>query len=274
MRGEIYLEIKIDRSEPIDLLELTEGLYALAAFYKRFARNEEGEGETLLLVESISEGSIVAKLITFLDQIPMFEESKLLRFAQKLDFIIDFFREGERIDDGQPKVDDEQSKNERLNYQNTSQVLSLTSGDRNGSITIKAHKGASVVVNIGVDSNAANAIQNRIKNYVDAMQEPIVGLQEKETFHWFQARDASTATGDKGVIERISERPLPVVFKDDSMKDDMLDDPLFTQGYIVDVEVGFIENQPASYKIIRVHQAIDRQSLTQLKPDDEDPEKS
>lgn len=108
-----------------------------------------------------------------------------------------------------------------------------------------------------MNNNDANAIQNRIRNSID-IKKQCFEKHEKQVFYWYQARDASTKAGDKGIIEKFSPKPLPVIFSAEDIKTLMLEPALFSKGYVVDVEIGFIEQTPVSYKIIHFHQTIDK----------------
>ena len=66
-------------------------------------------------------------------------------------------------------------------------------------------------------------------------------------------------TGDKGVIPDISDKPLPVYFRQSfqNLKDQMTKkvNPL-TNTFVVDVHVQYVEGEPKGYIVTDIHQAI------------------
>ena len=65
-------------------------------------------------------------------------------------------------------------------------------------------------------------------------------------------------TGDKGVIPVISDKPLPVYFRQsfENLKDQMTKEvnPL-TSTFVVDVHVQYVEDEPRGYIVTDIHQA-------------------
>ena len=79
--------------------------------------------------------------------------------------------------------------------------------------------------------------------------------------YWHQARnDARSTTGDKGIIESISDMPVKVICMKDSLKTEMILDIQnpFKEAYIVDVAVETINGKPAVYKIMAMYDKIPR----------------
>jgi hypothetical protein len=78
--------------------------------------------------------------------------------------------------------------------------------------------------------------------------------------YWYQARnDATSATGDPGIIESISSAPVKIAFEDEAAKDAMLhgDQNPFLTGYIVDVSVETIQGKPALHKVVGYHGRVE-----------------
>ena len=66
--------------------------------------------------------------------------------------------------------------------------------------------------------------------------------------------------GDKGVIERISRKPVKVLFPSETIKAELLDTEVnpFRLLFVVDVEVETVGDVVAAYKILSVHENFER----------------
>ena len=77
---------------------------------------------------------------------------------------------------------------------------------------------------------------------------------------WFQARnDNKSNVGNKGIIEDISKKPLNITFESDEIKEKMLHSDInpFNVAYVVDVKIQTIQEKPAAYKIVKLHNHFD-----------------
>ncbi len=117
-----------------------------------------------------------------------------------------------------------------------------------------------IIVNQTVNSNDANAIQNRAAGWIANHAEPLRGVLRGQLFYFFQARDDKEATtGDRGIIEAISPHPVKTIFANETAKVAMLDEALFRKAYVVDLEVHTIDGRPRLYKILEVSSSFDRE---------------
>lgn len=83
---------------------MADGLYALAGFYKRFSKEQGCNDEAQLFVESISKGSIIAKLITYTEKLPFLVPSKIIKFAKRLDAVLDLLSSGKELPNGETEM--------------------------------------------------------------------------------------------------------------------------------------------------------------------------
>jgi len=107
-----------------------------------------------------------------------------------------------------------------------------------------------------VDSQRANAIQNKARREIEALAEPSKGLHEKVLLRWYQARGvAESKAGDRAIIESISSLPVKTICANDVIKMQMIleEGNPFREAYIVDVMVDTIRGKPALYKILAIH---------------------
>jgi len=84
-------------------------------------------------------------------------------------------------------------------------------------------------------------------------------MMRGQLFCRFQARDQARAkSGDKGIIEAISRKPVKVIFSDEGTKGRMLTEALFQKAHVVDVDVQTIGDEPRPCKIVRLIDSFDR----------------
>ena len=110
------------------------------------------------------------------------------------------------------------------------------------------------------DSQQANVIQNRVHRFLGPPLPQAITFQ-KEPLYLVQVRDDARAkVGDRGVIEKFSEKPVRLQFMNEEAKRRVIDTPEnpFKLVFIVDGEVGYVGGKPAVYKIYYVHDEFPR----------------
>jgi len=71
--------------------------------------------------------------------------------------------------------------------------------------------------------------------------------------------DQHSKTGDRGIIEKFSKRPMKLHFMTPTVKGVIVDQPEnpFKLVYVVDGEVSTADGQPGQHKIYNVHAALE-----------------
>jgi len=110
-----------------------------------------------------------------------------------------------------------------------------------------------------VDSLESNAIQNKIRKYIEGIDEE-PKIFQKELMYWANAAFVKQKTTDKVIIEKIDKKPKKVVFLSEQDKSIATSyNPNFPHkqwqdlAYIVDVEVSYIQDTPKEYKITKLY---------------------
>jgi len=251
------LTIEIKNKEPVELLDLTNSLLSLSDEYKRFMMQADisvvPEGIKLYIKE-IRTGSIITDIIAMAPAaLPFLEHAKtVVTFATYFRTSIEYLL-GKTVD-----------KKPLLTKQNLNNIASFlepiakdSASQVNSHVTINGN-----ITNIfNYNSVEANAIQNRAKKDIESLKEPVIGIKEKVLLYWYQARnDPGSKVGDRALIESIHKTPVKAIFLNDAIKAQMLYVPEnpFRSAYIVDVQVDTINERPALYKILQVHERFDR----------------
>ena len=256
MTSDAILTIEIKNREPIELVDLTRSFTSFADEYKRYLSSHEiitPVDEIKLYIKEIRTGSIIADLVALAPLALPFAENAntIIGFSTYLKSAYDYLT-GKSTD--KPILD-------RQNYQNLSNFIEPVVKDNGSQMNCHTTINGNVQLTINLNSLEANAAQNSAKREIDALAAPVTGVHDKVLLYWYQARnDPRSTTGDKAIIESIYPNPVKVIFDSELIKMKMLSDPenIFVHAYVVDVSVETIKGKPAIYKIINIHEKIER----------------
>lgn len=251
---EAELTIEVKNARPVELLDLTGSLTALANEYMRHLQRshpEDSASEVRLYVKEIHSGSIIASLMAASPGIiqGVSYVNSVVSFSNFLKKSYDFLtgKTAEKPDDLDKKT-----------LENLYQIVEPIAKDSGSQLNINTVNGN---VYYNVTSAEANQAQNAIARLKHDDSAVTTRLHQQVLLYWFQARnDAKSTAGDKGIIESISAAPVKVICATDSIKMDMILDKEnpFKEAYIVDVAIETINDKPMVYKIIAVHEKVPR----------------
>lgn len=252
------LSVTLTHAGPIALLDLTESLVAIGQDYKRWADMtgaDDASPGTRLYVREIRNGSVVVELVALANALmPAVEGARsLMAFASDLKSCFDYLRSAtiER-----PETLDEKRAD------TLGKMVAPVAQHPGNNLTIRAGDNSSVnVTQVFIDSQAANAAQNKVRTIKEEAGAPVEGVHRKVLFYWHQVRDQvdGKGTGDRGIIESIESRPVKVRFEDDALKAPMLGEALFRMAYVVDVRAEAIRGRVALYTILHLHESFTRE---------------
>lgn len=132
--------------------------------------------------------------------------------------------------------------------------------DKASQLNFTVSDGGKVINQIFINSQEANAAQNKIQREIENLEDPNEHIQKRKVMIWNQTKfDLESHTGDKAVIESITKKPIKVIFENNLVKESMLkgDDksskPWHQLAYIVDVEVQTVNDVPKVYTVLRYY---------------------
>lgn len=256
MDSNYKLRLKISNTVPLDLTDLAIGLNSLARLYNDF---NEGNAQAKLLVKEVRKGSIEIDLITLsaASLIPLISNvNNIVQFASYLKLLCAMClgAKGEEIkritaDNYLPSPQIKDFKN----FKDTINIL----GNPGDVIKIDAIDNNTGNIFVGCEFNGIQAehMRNNINQITKEKENNLI--YTKQLFKWAQVNFNSTKTGNQGLIENITIKPLRVIFDDDRIKDEMMvsSDGIewHNKFYIVDVEVLAVDGKPCVYKILKNH---------------------
>jgi hypothetical protein len=254
--SEARLTIHFENKSPIELIDFTESFEALGNEYYKFLSEKEEfrlSNQTKLYVKEIRNGSIITVLTDLVPAVIPFAENanSVIEFTKFLKQGFDFFL-GKTTE--KPKEFDFKDCS---NFHNIIKPVAKDNGSNiifTGDFNFK-----DTTINLMVNSQEANAIQNKISEYKSELKEPVSNISNSVLFYWDSAKyDESSKSIDKGFIDSIYPNSLKVVFTNQEDKKYMLDiesNP-FHFAFLVDVEVLTVQKTPTAYKILKVHEYI------------------
>ena len=250
------LEITIKNEKPVVLTDLTLSLLGVNQQFQRFIETETTEDyqpSTELYIKEVRSGSIVVELVALaMPVVPLIWEggslSEWVNFAKSM---IEWFI-GKASNP--PK---ELTKNDLKQWNS---ILEPVAKDNGSQLNITVSDGGKVINQIFVNSQEANAAQNKIQRELEDFDDPDEHIQKNKVMTWYQTKfDSESHTGDKAIIESISKNAIKVVFENNAVKESILkgdsrySKPWHKLAYLVDVEVQTINGKPKVYTVLRYH---------------------
>lgn len=241
------LIFKIDYLKNVELDDLIVSLSGLSNQYSKFLeldKNNPYNQELKLYIREIKKGSIISDLfvataatgsMVFLENIVT-----IVEFIKYLNCAYSYYL-------GKGDKQREYTKQEMKNFRN---IVEPVAKDNGSQLIIQNCNN----VVIKLDSEQANAIQNRIKREEDQVN---VKSFNFVTFTLFKTRvPQDLTTGFSGIIQSILEnKALPTIFQDSTTRDEIIsipENPLLKQ-FKVDAIVYYENETPVKYQITRVY---------------------
>lgn len=251
------LRVIFENRKPVELLDLTASLTALAEEFKTYIEQshpEDSVADVSLYVHELRKGSIISDLIAYSPALLGY-----IGYANTIGDFVKHIKAGVDWLSGDAATNDALAPLSKQTTENIATLVEPVAKDGGSNITISnLAENASVVINI--NSQQANAIQNRAQRHIRSFKELKHGLHEKVLMHWFQARkDGNTGVGDRAIIESISPKPVKTICATDSLKSAMVMSTAnpFQEAFLVDVVVETVNEKPALFKVTRLHERFE-----------------
>jgi len=251
------LKIELKNTRPVDLIDLAVSLRALGEAYSDWAEDEglDIQPQNLkLYIHELRTGSIIAELAPWMEQ-----ASLILDHAKTVSPFLAALQGAIRYFLGRKKEGDKEKPPSRELAQHIHAVMEPVAKDGGSQIFFDVV--GDVHIHQYYTSQEANAIQNSVKRYLGNAKLPANERRTDEIMTLQQVRfDGSLRTGDRGVIETVSQKPVKVVFATPEAKRRILDEPKNPgqMAFLVDVEVRAIEGKPALYRVLEVKDSFER----------------
>ncbi|WP_264770849.1 hypothetical protein [Defluviimonas salinarum] len=259
----IAIVFNLDLSEPVEISDFVSAFSGLGSQFERHLRTARPdlEGEVKIYVKEVRKGSIEAELIplAYNTLITVMDHSQIITgFVKSIsDKIAGFQRPGGRLEGA--------TKSELTQIVDT---VAAVANDPDGKATVSAirYRKTEKITEFSLEFDTRQA-QAAIME-IDAQYKEIASVTDFDhenkllTFYQSNRRD-SDKTGEKGIIEDISPKPLAVVYASElakeRIKSEMLDGDrnIYKLGFFVDVNVQMRSGKPVAYRIKSVRDVIE-----------------
>ena len=262
--GGAAVVVTLDLAQPVEIHDFIATFAGLGGQFERFVRAERPEldGEVKVYIKEVRKGSMEAlmiigtyypQVITAIDHIQI--TSGFVRHVAR---VINVFRTpGGRLAHA--------GKTELTEIVDT---VMATANDPDGRASIKAisyaKDGEKTDFSVEFNSIEARMAVEQIEGQFREIAKVTDFDHENKLLTFYQSnRKDSGKTGEKGIIEDISAKPLAVVYASDlareRIKSEMLsgDRNVYKLGFFVDVNVATKGGQPVAYRITSVRDVID-----------------
>lgn len=237
------IRLHIDAGETVDLLTLTKSLAAIATNYARFAK-ARGFQKASLSVKEVSHGSIIVDLIgSVANGLCEGIGGHMSDYLKYLGILIGKIRKGDT---------DGVTSKEAIEVRDMTGVID---GSPNGGIRITqvGEENRTEVNIVCSDAAAATKVAQALSVSCSSL-----GFERQCELLYLTRIDKDEATvGNRGVIESISPKSLPVIFTGDIHQRIFEAGDPFRKCYIVDVVVQTVNGAPGAYKVTRLHDISD-----------------
>jgi hypothetical protein len=252
--NDLTLTLKIENRNPVELGDLTAGLYALADEYRRFLprhvpSRHGADADCRLYVKAVRGGSIEIDLVALAPW--------ALPFMENANTVLDFYgylRDGLFWLAGRDVAPPSPAL-ERPNLENLGKLVAVTAKDRASQLIIINQEN-----HFHLTATDARAVRDGAEEAIGQLRIPVAGLREQVVLYWYQARNtAGTAPGDRAIIESVARHPVKTAFRAEALKARMLfkEENPFRRAYVVDVMVESVQDKPVLYTILACHDVID-----------------
>ena len=258
LKPETSLIFKLENKKPIELIDLTKSLISVSNQFAEYASkdgNSKEQREAKLYIKEIKSGSVIVELIEYatIGMIPFIENiNTIIGFADNLKKVIRYYLNN----DGEKPV------NTINDLKDISTIINPVAKDNGSQMIIQTVINGNVEYIINLNSNDANAVQNKIKQEITDLkiEEVLKDTYERVALRLFQARsNIKSNTGNKGIIEELDGKPLNIIFDNDETKELILQaeiNPLKSI-FIVDAMIINGDKKHTVYKILRLHESFE-----------------
>ncbi|WP_298298308.1 hypothetical protein [uncultured Litoreibacter sp.] len=259
----ISIVFNLDLSEPVEISDFVSAFAGLGGQFERHIKQDHPDldGEVKVYVKEVRKGSIEAELIplAYNTIITVMDHHQIAtKFVKNLARKVGVFRNGGGRLEGA-------SKSELSEIVGT---LAAVANDPDGKATVSAvhYKKTKATTEFSMEmtsreaKDAVKEIQDQVKEIDHVGDVDYLGMLL--TFYQSNLKDTDKS-GEKGIIEEISKKPLAVVYASDlakeRIKSEMVsgDRNIYKLGFFVDVNVQTRNGKPVAYRIKEVSDVID-----------------
>jgi hypothetical protein len=253
-RDDSMLRIEFKNTKPIELVDLTVSFTALAESFRDFA-NKSGDplaNNLRLYVKEIKSGSVIADLIAFADQAQWLlkHADVLAGFVTNTNDLVNHF-----LGKNDARMEPTQRQAKQI-----AQFVEPVAKDFGSQLNMNVMEGAIVHIHqhFHINGIEANAVQNGVARFLGPQLPASKVLADQLMVLEQVKNDALAKSGDRGIIEAVSTKPVKLQFSSEQAKRSVLEmhENPFECVFQVNVEVRSSGGRPVLYRILDVSEII------------------
>jgi hypothetical protein len=263
-----HILLTLDTERPIEIDDFVSAFTSLSSQYQKFVRTNypNVSSDADIYVTEIRPGSIVADLIAWATSTlaPVAEDLQrqiIQNFVRYMGARLStYFTTGGR--------DPQANRSDLSDFMGSVEAIA---NDPNGSSKIEAvifkDEKKQILAAIKFDTGQARVAKTEIEHHVLEIEHKTATDYKRVLMVFVQSNIKDTElgkrSGERVVIESISDRDLPVIYASDLAEQRIkheireADDNVFKKGFVVDVNVELRNERPVAYRVTNCHQVID-----------------
>lgn len=247
--------VTYDPVEPIELKNFSDSIGALSDEYNQYIRKNykyTPDRFPEIKIKEIRKGSIIIDLVNNAINSGLFDD------FDKINHGVEFFKNLYALKEFFLGKSKEPPPNTTTNTaKNLLDIVNPISKDIGSQINF--HASGNSTINVIINQEEASLITKRCQSWIDMQRIPNKINYSEEIFYWWQTRDTfSNRTGDKGIVEKITKKPVNTYISDHDIKARMIEGDIFNKLYLVNLQVDNIEDKPSLYRITDIIDIFDK----------------
>jgi hypothetical protein len=262
--GQPFIEIRLCFSQPAELLDLVDLFAAISSQFERYMKSNypDLDQHAKLYVRHIREGSIIIELVPIMQTIIGTMDYTLIvdNFVQRYKDALHTYLSGGKKESTRQEIRDYLGS-VRAIARDTDGKAVISSAEYKETKTSKR-------VSFEFTTDQAREARNTLEAQNVQIELPALEVHNRVLMRFYQQNIAepkigSRKTGEKGIIESISLKPLSIIYETELAKERIYyekkedEHNIFHKGFYVDCYVERVNGKPVAYRIFDVHEIID-----------------
>lgn len=258
-----HIEVVIRNSDPIDLLDFTASLTAIAREHESRIRSSVPRvdvDQTRLLIVDVRKGSIILELLPIL--------APIISTAEVTNTAVEFVGHMKAVL-GQLKVPGGRAEHATTaQLKNMNDTVQTVANDSRGEMSIAArYQNGDVIQELIITKNDARIISENATSQRREIEAKGSNVLNRVLMRLHQSSvddlKVGRKTSEKGIVERVDLKPKPLIYASDlagqRLKDEIQKEEgnPFQKGFVVDLDVETVGGKPRAYRVLAVHDVID-----------------
>lgn len=268
-----YIVLRLSTKNPIEIGDFVSEFTSVASQYDKFMRQNYPDlaPEAQVFVKQVKAGSIVATLLPFLPLIVLGAGHEIAQTLEHINAVNEFVRHYGGKVKAYFKKDGSVTDASRSDLKDFLGTVSAVAKDPDGKAAIESavYEDGKQKIRTAFRFTTKEAVRavEQIERHRERLEHRENADYQRVLMVFKQANVKATPvgkrTGERVVIEGISDQELPLIYASDLAEQRIkheineADENIFKKGFDVDVNVQTMGGRPVAYRVTNLHQVID-----------------